>query len=538
MLGAVALFAACAQTGVLTGGGKDTTPPVAIDSAATPPNYTTGFNQTQIVIPFSEYVRLVDARRQIVVSPPLPEDAKFKLRKKDLEVTLPDSLLPNTTYTINFGDAIQDITEGNKASNLKYVFSTGSVIDSLSWTGMVRNAFDLSPLEEVLVMLYADTRDSIPMLERPRYFAKTDKQGRFRIDFIKGGQYRAFALADGNFNYLFDLPNEQIGYQDELITLPSTDSVQSPTTFDLFFEDSEPQYLEKSNYQDPGRLDLVFHRPPKNLSITLMGAEGDDWYQQLDQSANGDSLSYWLDGTRFDTLEIAIADDTLFIDTIVLPLKRRYADSKQTKLRPPVLTARSNARANFDLHRPLEFTFNHPVSTLSRDSIQVLSDSVPVPFDLSAADSTLRRWFMHVQWESEKIYDITLLPGAATDLYGLRNRDSLNTGFVAQRENYYARFKLALELPDHGHPYILQLINGDGKTIREHTLTATGEIDYAFLPPGKFGLKLIYDRDGDGDWSTGHYLDQIPPEKVIYFNQSIDLRSNWEQAFTWKVLEE
>ncbi len=205
---AVILFlASCASQVAPTGGIKDIVPPQVEKS--NPENLSVNFHASRISITFDEYVQLNDATNQVFFSPALESNPVFKLRGKTLLIDLPDTLRKNTTYTVNFGNAIKDITEGNIMLSYQYVFSTGSSIDSLRMQGKLQNALGGKLKPNILVMLYRNaTDDSVVAKQRPDYNARTDTSGSFVISHISDGSYKLFALDDQNFNLLYDQPDE------------------------------------------------------------------------------------------------------------------------------------------------------------------------------------------------------------------------------------------------------------------------------------------------------------------------------------------
>jgi len=215
------LFSACAKIGTISGGDKDTIPPFLVTSK--PLMYATDFHGKKVKISFNEFIDLKDLQKEFIVSPPLHKLPEVKNNNRDLIVEPLDSLFPNTTYTLNFGNSVVDFTAGNPLRNFEFVFSTGSNIDSLSVHGRVLNAFDLTLLKDpVYVMLYNNLSDSTPYLKLPSYICRTDMQGRYRLNNIKEGDYRLFALKDGNNNMKFDIISEAIAFDDSVIHLKPT----------------------------------------------------------------------------------------------------------------------------------------------------------------------------------------------------------------------------------------------------------------------------------------------------------------------------
>ena len=213
LLAAFLLGRECAQQGSPSGGPRDEDPPKVVSSE--PANYSTRFDNKRIEITFDEFIVLDNVNQELVVSPPMKEKPEVKLRKKTLIVEIADTLKENTTYTFNFGSAIKDLHEGNKLLNYEYAFSTGDVLDSLSVKGTLRNAEDLSvPDEPVTIMLYNDLRDSVPLTDIPLYVGRSDEKGIFSVNNLRTDVYKVFALKDGNYNLLYDLPTEVIGFLD------------------------------------------------------------------------------------------------------------------------------------------------------------------------------------------------------------------------------------------------------------------------------------------------------------------------------------
>jgi len=203
----------CAQQGSPTGGPRDEDPPVVLESD--PANYSTNFEAKKILITFDEYIVLDNVNQQLIVSPPMEEKPEVKLRKRTIIIEFEEELKAQTTYTFNFGSAIKDLHEGNKLLNFEYVFSTGDVLDSLSVRGTLKYAEDLSePDESLSVMLYDDLRDSVPLTDIPLYVGRSDDSGVFSVNNLRADVYKVFALKDGNNNFLFDLPTEEIAFLD------------------------------------------------------------------------------------------------------------------------------------------------------------------------------------------------------------------------------------------------------------------------------------------------------------------------------------
>jgi len=358
---------ACAQQGSPAGGPRDEDPPVVLESD--PPNYSIHFAAKKIQITFDEYIVLDNVNQELIVSPPMEEKPEVKLRKKTLIIEFEEDLKENTTYTFNFGSAIKDLHEGNKLLNFEYVFSTGDVLDSLSVRGTLKYAHDLSvPEDPISIMLYNDLRDSVPLTEIPLYVGRSDDSGVFSVNNLRADNYKVFALKDGNNNFLFDLPSEELAFLDtslmvsaefarhlllsaglidslpEFDTIPVLDSLlladtttmadttaMADTTtlaqdsivdmgpdlnsiyidLELFAEESDIQYITDYSREDRRSLQLVFARPLTDTFFyhTLpVNAPGSIEYLEY-FSRERDSLTLWIRDSvhyKLDTLNLQV----------------------------------------------------------------------------------------------------------------------------------------------------------------------------------------------------------------------------------------
>jgi len=231
------IFYSCAQVVPLTGGDKAVTPPKVVSSS--PENKSVNFHEKMIVIKFDEFIQLKNLSQQLIISPVMDEVPKITVKGKELIIKIESDLEENTTYNFNFGQAIVDLHESNPLPNFKYVFSTGAILDSLTYSGKVADAFDLDPVEKVNVMLYKDLEDSIPLISQPYYLALTDKSGNYSLSNLAAGTYRVFALKDINYNYIFDLPQEKIAFKSSPVTI---DSSSTNHMLHLFEQDTKIQF--------------------------------------------------------------------------------------------------------------------------------------------------------------------------------------------------------------------------------------------------------------------------------------------------------
>ena len=349
---------ACASIGSPDGGPYDEEPPVLVKS--TPGINATGVDNGKVEIVFDENIKLQNAFEKVVVSPPQMQMPEIRYNGKKVTVELFDSLLPNTTYSIDFNDAVVDNNEGNPYENFAYVFSTGDVVDTLAVSGTVLNAEDLEPIKGIVVGLHSCLDDSAFTKRAFERVSRTDSRGRFTIKGIAPGKYRVYALADANQNYLFDQKSEKIAFMDTYVSPFATEAIRQDTIWrdsltidsvmdvkytrfqpdDLvlraFAEEMNVQYLVKNPRDEHHKFTLFFAAPNEELpSIKGLGFDIDGKYQ-LESSQKMDTLIYWLNDSmlfRNDTLKLSVTykvSDSLGmmidrIDTLDLVPKKKWA---------------------------------------------------------------------------------------------------------------------------------------------------------------------------------------------------------------------
>lgn len=213
-------ISSCAQIGTPTGGPRDTIPPHLIN--ALPGLLTTKFSGNKIVLNFDEYIDVQDVQNNVLVSPYPKMNPNISFKLKSVTVKLKDSLLPNTTYAINFGNAIRDNNEGNPFKDFTYVFSTGNTIDSLKLSGDVIMAESGKRDSTLIALLYRNIPDSIVQKRKPDYIAKLDNGGRFTFTNLSAGSYKVYALKDIDGGKTYNSPLEAFAFYNTEINVPDT----------------------------------------------------------------------------------------------------------------------------------------------------------------------------------------------------------------------------------------------------------------------------------------------------------------------------
>lgn len=517
----------CARRGNPTGGPKDIQGPVLV--RAEPQNLTTNFNEKRIRLYFDEYIKLEDVQNQLIVSPPLkyqPQISPQGGASRYVEIVLKDTLRENTTYTFNFGQSIVDNNEGNPNSFLTYVFSTGNYIDSLSLSGVIKDAFNQKSDEFVSVMLYEmDTAytDSTVYKNPPNYITNTlDSTFIFKLENLKAGRYALFALKDEGKNYVFDQSVDKIGFLQDTITLP-TDSIYLLTLFREIPDYSVPP----PNFAAANKIIFGYNGTNEKLSITPLTPLPDTVRTTISKEPEKDTLNYWFTPFEADSLIFTITNERLKqIDTFTVKTRKLAADS---------LVIRPSHGGSINFEDIFSIASNIPLTRIDSTKISFIkNDTVPMSFvaELDTVENELVISFEKLPNES---YGLELYPGAIRDFFGTEN-DSLSyrlsTGSYADYGNLQLNLTGAVS-----YPLIVQLTDERGETQREIYASEPKVLEFNNIEPSNYLLRVIFDTNENGRWDTGNYLKKIQPEKVSYYPNPIEVRANWEKIETFTILE-
>lgn len=513
----VFILAACAQINDLTGGAKDEYAP-SIDSAKSfPYNGQTNFAGDRVVLKFEEYITLVKPNDNIIITP-RPEVAPIiTAHNKTLEILFVSPLQENTTYTINFNRAIADITEKND-SIFQYVFSTGNYIDSLSIKGKVKDAFTNKGCDAYLIALYPMTNeiqfDSIPYLTKPTYISQTDKDGAFKLNYLKYGVYYLFAFDDRNKNLKLD-GGENVAFLPEKTILVNDKNIRADLkSFSIKSTESE---IQKVTFSAPGKLELILSYPPDSFSISTSCA-------LLQEETNDpDSLIYWLSENPTARMKFATS-----LNGIPDTLKPIYKIPEQKK----PLTVSTNIKEGKLLpHESLKITFTEPIGSenISPEKIRLMtSDSAQI--NAVWEIENLRTLVLQNNLDKPMILQID--SAAVTSYYGNMNTTKININFEKHAPSYYGSLIVNTD-SIFTEPVLVYLLNAKGDVV--DTAVYSKQIEFSDLVPGDYQLRLVIDADANGEWTSGSLPMGLIPEKVIYFNETITIKSKWVKEVDWFI---
>lgn len=509
---------ACAKIMPPDGGPKDTDPPEVV--AMVPPALTTNFRSDRIYIEFNEYVRLNDIYNQLVVSPPLKKRPEISLKGKAVTIEFAEELERGVTYTLQFGEGIVDLNEGNPARELQYVFSTGEELDSLVVRGRAYDLVSGEPLDATKIMLYRNFADSMPLTSKPDYFGLSDPDGTFELDYLAEGTYRMFALKEENFNYLYDDFEELIGFRtDSIMPVQPSDSICF-VEIALNREPDTLQYLQSYDVDSTGFIRAQLYKRPQetraSYSFDLLDTGRfeaqvvrvlDSLLAWHDDPINEQQLSWlFMTPTSQDTIEVEVLD-----------------------FGPGALLNRNPPPANLAKEDTLNLTFNRPLAAIDTSLISFYRDSIKIAGNAEVVPGSFEARFV-LELEDGGKYAIDILPGALQSREGYTS-DTLRWSFGTWDTDYFGKVivKVVRDVPVNG---ILQLLTKD-QVIRQKAATQGEEIVFDRLLPATYTLRLLDDQNANGRWDPSHYMQSLQAEPLKHFGNAVQVRSNWEMELEW-----
>ena len=515
-------FTSCAKRGTITGGPKDTIAPKIVGSF--PENFSTNFKGNEIKINFNELIKVKDITKQLIISPPMKKQPVIVPQgsaSKFISIKILDTLQENTTYSFNFGQSISDNNENNPYSQFKYVFSTGSYIDSLTVVGKIKDAYNQKPDNFVSVLLYdAKTfTDSTVYKETPIYITNTlDSLKVFSLENLKEGQYQIIALKDKAGNNKFDPKSDKIAFFNEPITVPTTTMYE----LELFAEKAKFK-VEKPTQESNNKLFIGYSGDAKNTKVTAKnnGKEVPIKLTKFTEKSK-DSLQVFFPLAITDSLDISIENGN-YNKQFTTKLKDfKEADS---------LSIENKTGSTLSFRNSLVLKTKTPLNSIDESKIFIRKkDSTLVKFTSKYDEFNQEIAFDFTKEEDQK-YSIEILPGAIKDFYETSN-DSLKFDFSTRLLSDYGNLKVNL-IGAKRFPLILEILDDKGEVLYSQTSSKDTSLMFETIEPKLYTLRVIYDDNANGIWDTGDYLAKKQAEEIVYFQKQVDVRANWdvEQEF-------
>lgn len=591
MLLAAFLLGSCARMGQPDGGWYDETPPRIL--GATPADKGTNVKNRKISIFFDEFIQIENATEKVVVSPPQLETPEIVASGKRIRIELLDSLKPNTTYTIDFSDAITDNNEDNPLGNYTYSFSTGDAIDTLEVSGKVLQAKDLEPVKGILVGLYSDLSDTAFTTKPMLRVSRTDGSGRFVIKGVAPGTYRVYALQDADGNYLFNQKSEMLAFSQEKIVPSFKPDVRQDTTWidslriksidrvgythflpdDIvlraFNEVMTDRYFLKAERREPESFTLFYSYGGEMPQVRGLNFQSDDAFI-IESTEKQDTITYWLKDTALvnqDTLRVELTYhmtdslgklveqiDTLDILSRIshekrqkdLEREREEWQKKQDRAKkrgepydsimpPKALAIGVKAPSELDPDKNIPFTFNTPLASVDTAAIHLYSkhDTLWYNAPLEFNHVRGREYELRGEWRPDIEYSLEIDSAAFVDIYG-KVSPPFKQGFKVKSFDDYGT--LLLNIPTMTDTTIVvQLLDAGDKIIKEVT-TNQGVAEFYYVSPSTYYVRMYIDSNRNGEWDTGLYSANRQPETVCYFPKEIEIRAKWDFTETWNPL--
>lgn len=592
-LTAVAVFLySCASVGTLGGGDYDETPPKFLKGKPMPNELNA--SQKRITIEFDEYIKLDKPQEKIVISPPQVQQANVRANGKKVLIDLQDTLISNTTYTIDFGDAIQDNNEGNPLENFVYTFSTGERLDTMEVSGTVLNAMNLEPVKGMMVGLHADLADSAFTSKPFDRVGRTDSRGRFTIKGVAPGEYHIFGLQENDQNYFYSQPTEMVAFDDSLV-IPTFDlRMRQDTTWidslviDTIVERQYTHYLPDKlilkafvNNKKEQRLSrserttkkdfTLFFTAPADTFPTIRGINFDEKDAFVIERLTDriDTLKYWIRDSlifQLDTLqmevtylytdslkELVLRTDTLRLASKEKPKsdrelqkakeekekaeKRRRERGDTLDVEPKIefLSVDIYAPSSIDVYDYLTLTFPEPVAILDSAAFHLLHkvDTLwhNVPFELQPDSFNIRVFNIYADWKPGESYSLQVDSAAVFGIYG-RYIDKQKKDFNVKTLDSYGQVFFNISGANEGD--FVELLDTKDAAVRTENVV-NGRADFYYLTPGKYAARLVRDVNRNGKWDTGDYAQHLQPEEVFYYPQMIEFKANFDVLQDWDL---
>ena len=589
------LISSCARMGNPDGGWFDDDPPTILGSI--PAEQETGVTQRKMTIYFDEYIKLDNPAQNVIVSPPQMEVPEISAKGRRIVIELQDTLLPNTTYTIDFSDAITDNNEGNPLGNYTYTFSTGEQIDTFEVSGYVVNAENLEPVKGISVGLYDDLADSAFRTKPLLRVARTDGSGHYCIRGVAPGEYRIYALQDADDNYRYTQKSEMIAFShdtykpwagpdirqdtiwrdslhiDNILRVPYTHFYPDDVVLLAFQVPQTDRFLTKTERVEADHFSMYFTYGDSLLPV-IQGLNFDaDSAFIIETTPKRDTITYWLRDTTLinqDTLRMDITyrmTDTL--GNLVLQtdsavevlaktpyLKRQKALQKEIEDWQKEQEKKKKREEAYDSIYPakqlqvkydipqslnpgeeLRITMPTPLAALDTSAIHLYSmiDSLwyRVPFEFRRRDSLLREFVVKAEWRYGTEYSFEVDSAAFTDIYGVTSA-AYKTGMKVRTLNDYSSILFQLSgISDTG--VVVQLLNGNDVAVREIRAAKDNRAIFDNVMPGTYYARAFVDRNGNGLWDTGDYDADLQPEDVYYYSRAIEAKAKWDNKLQWNL---
>jgi len=564
---AIILVSSCAKVSSPAGGPRDKRPPVVVKT--TPPNASVNYSGKEFEIIFDEYVVLDKINEKFMVSPPMKKKPEVNIKGKGIVVKYEDELHENTTYTFDFSDAVKDINEGNVYANLQFVFSTGPVIDSLSVTGNLQNTYVLDAPANPLVILYRNLSDTAVRKMLPDYISRADKNGYFRINNVMEGKYRLYALADNDNSRTFNIADEAFAFLNEPVEVTSSKNyiaavkdtvkkVKPKSEADtvvlkgeyrliMFQHEKTLHYLTSSSRNLPYLLTYILSLPPRGreFNVSIPGSNADTYF--TDRNRNNDTLRVWItDSTLFSQQLISTLLTYPYTDSAGITKSRqdtismRFIAPRSTRAqaKPAPYQVKSNIPPGGSLKPGQEIVFESITPLRPPDTSKIRlyeikeAEKITLPYSFIKDSTNSCRIMMKASFERGRNYLYIADSAAFGNIYG-ESADSTGMRINVREDKTFG--KLVLNIKGYEGSRIIQLLDKSEKQVREIKADNDGKIEFPLLEKGAYRIRVVYDLNNDGRWTTGDFAAGLQPEPVSFYPQELEIKEDWVMDQDWDI---
>lgn len=512
------IFLGCAQFVPPTGGKKDETPPELVKSL--PNQKSTNYKGKEIVLEFNEYVDAASLRQELLVVPELEGTYDVKIKSKEVTIKLDKPLKDNTTYTLNFRKGIKDLTERNESKNLKLVFSTGEMIDSLSIEGNVKSLFTNQPVLDVLVGIYKIT-DTLNFRKiKPTYFTKTDSSGNFKFENIKSSNYRLYSFTDKNNNLKFDPKSEQIAFWKDTLKLTKN---YSNINLKLYQANNEKPKNQKT-LQRAEDFTVIYDKNIKDFKVKFENLK-----DSIPYLGNLNELKFYNFPQKTDTIKVEITAIDSANNQLIHSQKIKFREpekKKKTKEENFAFTTNPKNGEEVENKFKLEIKFNNPITNIDIEKLKIVSDTITNE-TISQNDFKWNSYKNIV--EIEKTYSakrelkFEFQKGCFIDIKGDSSQKALINFKILNTEDYGI---IEGRVEKDSTQKIIQLVDENYKVAKEEITTE--KFQFKNVKPNIYLIRTIIDSNKNGKWDFGDVEKNVAPEEIIFEETPIKIKANFE----------
>jgi uncharacterized protein (DUF2141 family) len=561
------IVSGCAKMNTPSGGPKDKEIPVILKSV--PKNGAVNFNNKEVVIYFDEYVVLDRISEKFMVSPPMKKRPDVFTRKKSIHIKFDEELRENATYTFYFQDAIRDLNEGNIINNYQFVFSTGPVIDSLSVTGNVYTGLSLDPPENAMALLYSQMADSAVIKHIPDYITRAEKNGEFRINNVHPGRYRLYALVDADNSKNYNNRDEEFAFNPDPVDItpdknflpvikdtavlkpvdgkiPFKPPIIGEYPLIMFQAEKKARYLTSSARKQPYQLTYTLSLPPDSLKFdfTIPGITPEAYF--IEKNKSRDTITVWLtDSSLYNRPQIETIVKFPFTDSLGIlgqktdTIRMRYLApraprTKVVKRTPYKISTGISGQVRPD--KKIVITASAPFMPPDTSKIlfyELIKDrKIRHPFRLFKDTANSCHYLLDTELNPGKNYLLINDSAAFSSIYGDVS-DSTGSKFLVLTPESFG--KLVVDITGYDGGRIIQLLSNTENLIREVYRKENGKVEFPLLEKGTYRLRVIFDLNNDGKWTTGDFDTHRQPEPVSYCPEELEIKENWVIPLQWEL---